>query len=1022
MIRVSGRGAWGARTLAAALLLSSAAVVEVRAETLHGVDIPAGPLEQSLLTLGRQTGQQLFFSKALVDGRKARAVKGRLSADAAAAQLLGDTGLVVRRAGSGLLVVERTSSAPVTRQPAQGADRSRPFGDDGAATPAADASAVGGPAAEPVLLEELQVTGSNIRGAPLASPLLTFDREDLERTGYATVADALRTLPQNFGGGAAEGNSLTGADPVGRNTAFGTGINLRGLGNSATLVLVNGRRLAGSGAFGDYVDVSSIPSAAVSRVEVLLDGASAIYGSDAVGGVVNILTRRDYEGAEVRALAGVGTSGEPAQGQVSLTAGHRWRGGGFVLSYELQRRDALASADRDFAASADLRPFGGTDFRVTNSFPGNVLLPAPGANTLVPTYAIPAGQNGVGLRPSDFQPGVVNRQNQRDGQDILPRQTLNSVYASVDQALGERLTLSADGRFSARRYKARFAPAVTTLTVGRNNPFFVSPNGAASNQIAYSFGRQIPNVVSAGNVETLGLTGGAELRLGGGWRSEGYAAFAQEISEVRGRNLVNAAILNEALGNVADRPDTAYSPARDGYFNPYTGVLGANPAGVLGAIGSGQTFARIRSRVSTLNLQADGSLWDLPAGAVKLAVGAQARRESLVRSGFNLIATATPAPTAPTDVSRDVLAAFAELRVPFFGDANARAGLEQLELSLAGRLEHYEDVGTSFRPKVGLLWSPASDLTLRATYSRSFRAPALRELHDPALFNPTFQPLAGGRILVLQLAGGNPDLSPESADSFTVGVDWRPSALPGLSLSLTGFDVRFKNRIDRPVTASIAGALVDPRLATFVRRISPGTNAADLALITGLLDDPALSTTNGTFQPTEYGAIVDSRYVNTAALHVRGIEGQASYDRDLGGSDLRLSANASYLLDYEQQFTPTSAEIERVNVANFPLRFQGRFGADWTRGRLTLGGSLIYRGRYRDSLGARIDDFAQVDLQARLAPAERGPLEGVTVLLTVRNAFDADPPFYDNPMGFAYDAANADPVGRFIALQFTRSW
>ncbi len=787
-------------------------------------------------------------------------------------------------------------------------------------------------------------------------------------------------------------------------------------------MLVNGRRVAGSGTFGDYADISSIPSAAVARVEVLLDGASAIYGSDAVGGVVNIITRKDFQGVEVRTLAGIGTSGGPSQGQVSITAGKRWSGGGLVLSYELQGHDRLAAKDRDFAASADLRPFGGSDFRLTNAFPGNILLPAPGSSTLVPSFAIPAGQNGVGLRPSDFQAGIVNHGDQRQGQDLLPRQTTNAIYAAVDQALGERLTLTADARFSTRRFKAELSPAISTFTVGRNNPFFVAPTSAASDQIAYSFAGQIPNPVSAGNVETLALTGGAQLDLPGGWRSEAYAAFAQEITELHGGNFVNSLILGEALGNTADRPDTPFNAARDGFFNPFTGVVGANSPGVLAAIGSGATYARIHSQVTTLNIQADGTVWRLPGGDLKLALGAQARREGLVRSGYNLLSTAAPAPTNPTDVSRDVTAAFAEARVPIFGEGNARPGLKQLELSLAGRLEHYQQIGSTFRPKFGVVWSPVSDLKVRATYSESFRAPALRELYDPALFNPTFQPLGANRILVLQLAGGNPNLKPETAKSWTAGVDLRPSALPGLTLSVTGFDIRFDNRIDRPVTASIANALVDPRLANFVQRISPATNPQDLALITALLKDPALSSTNGVFLPTEYGAIVNSRYVNTASLHVRGVEGAASYDLDLGSDRLRLSANATYLMDYEQTLTPTAPVIQRINTSNFPLRFQSRLSADWTRDRLTLGGAVTYRGGYHDAAGVHIGDFASLDLQARLAPAEHGPLAGVAILLTVRNAFDRDPPFYNNASGFAYDPANADPIGRFVALQLTRSW
>ncbi len=986
------------------------------AEAPGKVDVPAGSLEAALTTLAGQTHQQVLYKADLVANRRAPGVKGLLTSDEALRRLLQGTGLSAKRTGPNVLVLHLVPGA-------SGEVGDRPFAAEGA--PDLIASARDGvtpaPAAAPALLDEVTVTGSFLRGAPRASSLLVVDRSDLARSGRETVAEALRALPENFTGGAGETSPLLGADTVGRNTSYGSGLNLRGLGNGATLVLLNGRRLAGSGTFGDYADVSSIPSAIVDRVEILLDGASATYGSDAVGGVVNIITRKDYEGAEVRLQAGVGAGGEPVDGQASLLFGKRWGAGGVVVSYELQRRERLATDDRDVAATSDLRAFGGADFRSTTAFPGNVLATAPGGGTLTPTYGIPAGQNGIGLKPSDFLLGTLNRQRQRIGVDLLPRQTLNSVYVAFDQDLGDRLEITSDARFGVRRFKARQGIPTSTLTVGRNNPFFVSPNGAATNQIAYSFAGQLPNVVSSGQVESLGLTAGAKLKLFGDWRSEAYATFAQEITEQRGGGFVNSLVLNEALGNAPDNPATPFSVKQLGFLNPYAGVLGVNSPALLASIASGSTFARIRSRVASVTAQADGSLWTLPGGDVKLAVGLQARRETLLRSGYNFIASVAPVATSPTDVSRDVTAAFAELSVPLVGEANARPGLHELQFSLAGRVEHYEAVATTANPKIGVVWSPVSDVLVRATYSRSFRAPALRELYDPASYDPTLVVLGADRIRTLSLSGGNPDLRPQTARSWTGGIEVRPSAIPGLSLSVSAFDIRFKNRIDRPVSGSLSSALVDPTVATFVRRLAPTANPADLAFITALLDS-APNPEGRAFLPAEYGAVVDSRYVNTATLSVRGVDAFGAYAFDVGGNQVRLGANATWLLDYKQQLTPTGAVVERVNVANFPLAFRGRLTADWTRGRFTLGGAVNYTGRYRDAAGERIDDLATIDLQARLAPAKSGPLAGVAVLLNVRNAFNTDPPFYNNPLGVAYDATNGDPVGRYISLQLTRSW
>lgn len=1005
--RVARRWAWLA---SAACLMAGVA----QAQTTYAVSLNAGSLEPALLSLASQTKQQIMFPKGVVAGLRAPAVKGQMSTEEALDRLLVGTDLRARRVNTQLVVVER---------PGSGVEVSggRPFESAGADAAFATANAL--VAAAPTMVDEVLVTGSNIRGTPPAAPLRVVSQAQLQASGHATLVDALRALPENFSGGASEGNSLTGGDGLSRNITYGSALNLRGLGNNATLVLLNGRRVAGSGSFADFVDVSMIPTTAVERVEVLLDGASAVYGADAVGGVVNVILRREFEGAETQLFAGIGTAGEPGQARFAHTFGHRWTTGGVVVSYELQRREALHTKDRDFTRSADLRPFGGSDFRVTNAFPGNIMGPDPVTGANVPRFAIPAGQPGTALRPTDFQAGAVNFSNPRLGADILPQQTQNAVYVSVDQALGA-LELTADARYAYRRFRAYVSPVVSTFTVGRANPFFVSPTGAATHSIAYNWYSDLGNPQNQGSAETLGLTLGGKVPLFRDWRGEAYASFNQEIAEARAFGFVNSVILGEALGNTADRADTPYSAARDGFFNPFNGIAGSNSASVVGAIGSGRTWSRIRSRVAAVNIQADGALMDLPGGALKLAVGGSARREGLVRTGDNWLSTPVPTPIAtPTDAERDVLAAFAEARIPIFGPANARPGFQRLELSIAGRVEHYEIAGSTANPSVGVVWEPAEGVRLRSTYSRSFRAPALREQFDPPINAPTLLSEGPARVRVLTLNGGNLDLDPETAKSWTAGIDLSPARWPGLKFSATFYDVRFENRIGRPAAVNLANALVDPTLAPFVTRISPGTNPADLALINAVLASAPLNSATGAFPPTDYGAIIDNRYVNTTTLHVRGVDMSANYAFDLGTADrLSIGGAFSYTLDYKQQFTPTSRVVDSVNIANFPLRLRGRLTADWTRGRLTLGGAANYTGRYRDSRGERIAEFLSFDAQVRLAPAETGPMKGLAVRLNVRNLFDRDPPFYNNTEGFAYDPANADSIGRFVSLQLTRAW
>ncbi|HZZ33103.1 MAG TPA: TonB-dependent receptor [Phenylobacterium sp.] len=1023
-----GRRLWLMAGLATAALAAATLADAGPAQTVR---IAAGPLDAALRQLAAETNEQLLFSPEMVAGRRAPAVVGKLTTEEALAQLLASTDISVTRVGPAVLVLR---SGHLAQKPAAttppGTAREGQAGHPFAAEPGAGGQA-GAPAATPHAppspvadaVSEVEITGSHIRGAAAASPLLVISRSDLERSGQSTVAGALNALPQNFGGVDTEGTVSTGADALGRNTSYATGVNLRGLGSDATLVLVNGRRLAGSGAFGDFADISAIPTAAVERVEVLLDGASAIYGSDAVGGVVNIILRKDFQGAETRLETGVATAGQPSEFQASQTLGRRWTGGGVLFSYEYQQRGALPGDARDFTTNADLRPLGGTDHRVSTSFPGNILGVNPVTGVTGPAFAIPAGQNGVGLLPGQLQAGVVNLENQRLGIDTLPSQALHSVYLAFDQDVGDRLQITADARYSHRAFDTHLMIPTSNFTVTRANPFFVAPSaGTASETVSYSFAGDLPNPTQTGSAATVTGTLGATLRLVGDWRAEGYLAIAQESDHARSQGLINSSALSEAVGSVPDRPQTAFNTAVNGFFNPFSGTPGSNNPAVLAYIAEGFSSTKSRDQVSSADLQADGSLWTLPGGAIKLALGAQARHEELLRTGVNFGSTVTPAAQQPTNASRDVTAAFVEMQIPLVGPDNARPGVQRLDLSVAGRMEHYSDFGTTTNPKVGLIWVPADGVTLRASYGTSFRAPALREIFDHAVDSPILLPVAGGQVRALLMSGGNTSLQPETATSWTGGVDFKPARWPGLSVSLTGFDVKFANRIDLPVTRNIAGALTDPTLASFVTRISPTTSAADLATITALVNSPQFIPALGVFAPTAYGAIVDNRYVNTSELRVRGLDLQARYAFDLGGDRVVLGGNATYLVDYDQQITPTSALLNEVDVANFPVRLRSRLTADWIRDRLTLGAAFNYIGAYHDALGVRIGDQPTVDLQARLAPAETGLMRGVTVTFNIRNVFDRAPPFYDNFFGVGYDPANADPIGRFVSLQLTRAW
>ena len=283
-------------------------VIAQSGDVARRFEIAAGPLERSLPEFARQSGLQILYPSALVAGRRSPAVSGDLAPEAALTLLLRDSGLTYRQSRPTVFVLVD----PTARAEANGIDA--------------------------VELDEVVVTGTYLRGADSPSPVTVLTQADIARQGRTTVADTLAALPQNFTGAAYEGSAGSGADRTSRNSAYATGVNLRGLGADATLVLVNGRRIAGTGNAGDFADISNIPTIAVARADVLLDGASALYGSDAVGGVVNIILNSRFEGAESRVRIGGTSDGGANETLLSHSAGFNWSTGGVLAAYEYHDR------------------------------------------------------------------------------------------------------------------------------------------------------------------------------------------------------------------------------------------------------------------------------------------------------------------------------------------------------------------------------------------------------------------------------------------------------------------------------------------------------------------------------------------------------------------------------------------------------------------------------------------------------------------------------------------------------------
>lgn len=964
-------------------VLALAAAGAACAQAPRAYDIPAGSLRDALTRYAAQSDQQLFYPSALVDGLSSPGLRGRYTPAEALNRLLEGSGLTWSETRPGVVYLRR--AAP---------------GDH------AEAAVT--------VVDEVVVTGSLLRQAgPSVSPVITLDRKALDRRSEGTVAEILTGLPQNYAGAATPLVQGAGSDRGGSNSAFGTGVNLRGLGPSSTLVLVNGRRMAGSGFRAEFADVSALPSAAVERVDVLLDGASALYGADAVAGVVNVILRRSFEGQETRVRASAARGG----GEdliLSHLAGRSWTGGAAYLSAEYQHVNALSSRDRAYTADGDLRPFGGTDHRSLFSAPGNILAFDPAAGAYVSRYALRPGPTGQVLTPADFAAGEANRRSSMLGNDLTPEFERYSLYGRLSQSVGEALDLTADLRYSRRDFLLAGSAGAGLFNVTTANPWFVSPNGSVSHVIGYSFLDEIGSTRQDGRAESGGLTLAARYQLPARWSVEAYGAWAEERADLGNYNRINSRFVGEALGTLPDNPATPFSATRDGYLNLFGGP---NNSAVLNFISSGFSEARDHSRSASANILAEGPLWTLPGGEMRVAVGAQWRRETFETSILSLNSSVQPILFATPEVSREIAAVFAEARIPLVGEGNARAGIRSLDLSLAGRLETYDDFGDTANPRLGLAWSPLEGLMVRTSWGTSFRAALLPQVHDTPGVSGTLLPRAdGSQALSLLIYGGNPDLKPETADTFTAGFDWRPES--GFVLDLNYFDTRFTDRIAQPVAENPTGALIDPTLAPFVTLISPATNPADLALIQSYADVqgfPAL------YPPETYAALVDTRWVNTGAVKVRGLDLTVRYPFQLAGQDVSVESAASWIIDYESRPTPTAEARQVVGLVGYPGRLRARSGVSWTRGPLGASFHWSHVSSVRDRRGQTVDDWNTFDAQVSWSPSS-GFAQGMRLALSVQNLFDEDPPFYDSAVGYGFDAGQANPMGRVVALQLIKRW
>jgi iron complex outermembrane recepter protein len=915
--------------------------------------------------------------------------------------------------------------------------------------------------------QEVVVTGTRIRGIePVGSPVIAVGQEEIARASVTSTTDLLRQIPQINSYGADESTVSGGSAVQGSilNNTFARAANLRGLGTTATLVLINGHRVAPGGHSGQLVDMDSIPQAAIANVEVVADGASALYGSDAVAGVINLVLRRDFEGAETTVRYGSADGSD--QYQLGQTFGTRWDGGSVFMAFEHQRRNALAASDRRKQYNDDLRPYGGSAPPALSS-PGNVLIGGV-------AYPLPGSQNGSDITLASLGVrGQPNLQSVWTGQDILPDQERNSFTATLNHDLTDRIELFADAQFTRREFEIDIGASnsgAAGFAVPSSNPFSpCAPGKPTANaqgiacppsgtvNVQYSFIDDLGPTHRTGTSEMWSARSGLEFDLGE-WNASIAASHSRNSELVRTPNInataANAAISGQAPWALAGASGVLVRPTGLTPLNVFCGDTACNDPATLAFISS-LTEQTADFEYTNVALNADGSLFDLPGGAVRLAAGGEYRRDSLDNvSGTRAFADPALSTKNVTGASRDVLAAYGELYIPIVGSPNAMAGIERLELSLAARFEDYSDFGTTTNPKVGLTWSPIEQVRVRASYGRSFRAPTLSDI-DPTstgvrravALTPT-QAVAAGlaaapNLSALLTQGGTEGIEPERAKTWSFGVDYSP--LDDLTLSAGYYRIEYDNRIDSPALNAGVPASLSQRSLYASRILLNPTYYASSTISQAEFNERAAAITGST-RPAFSGvppalanvvAIVNGSRDNTGSLETSGIDFAARYAGQAGFGGLRAGLSGTYVFNYDYSILPGAPTVDYVNEFNSigsPLRFRarGEIGADI--GEFSATAFVNYSNGYdfpRNLLPAaaparyeRVDSYLTVDTTFSYDFAGGAFTDGLRAALSIQNVFDEEPPLVLNggSSSIQFDPTNASALGRLISLQMTNRW
>jgi iron complex outermembrane receptor protein len=850
-------------------------------------------------------------------------------------------------------------------------------------------------------LERITVTGSAIKRSlsdESSLPITVLDTKELRESGVTSVEEALSQLSSNQ-------SSRGSNQSIGSATGGKAAADLRGLGSNKTLVLLNGRRLASFAFDAASVDLNAIPLAAIERIEILRDGASAIYGTDAIGGVINFITKRNFQGGELSAEVTRPSAAGGKENRLTLSGGvGNLDKDGFNLWAAVDRRtqDAVAATERDFAKTG-VDAAKGLNLTSGTTFPGNFTQGSLSGNPTRAAGCLPPFSLALASTTCRFDYTAMI--------DIVAPTETTTATARANVKVGENL-VSLELLHSENKNTAFVAPdPVTGITMTPASPFYPKTYAGIDPAKNITVGWRM---IQAGRRTNLAETSADRVVLTsagamGSWDYDAGAFWTQSKASDGGIDgYVNAGKIKAGV--------------LSGVLNPFgtqtaAGTALINDAKMVGnaAIGKGTTAG--------LDFHLNGEVWSLPAGKVSVSFGAEVRKETYQNDTNDAYVLNVPS------MGRDAFHATGERNISALTMEALVPVTKQLELQLAARRDQYSDFGSTFNPKIGFRYQPTSTIMLRGSANTGFRAPTLDDLYGPqsvtftanSYDDPVLCPggvvntAAGGvapRDCGQQLqarVGGNPNLKPETSLTSSLGIVLQPAK--DLTMSVDYWRIALKDQISAfPETAVLA----DPvKYASRIIRC----NALPIAL------QDTLTACQAGYNNGPGIGLIETLSDNLGAVNTNGFDLAAAYGfKTAGMGSFTLSYNGTMVNSYEYQNSPADPFKQNVGIyqdASPVFKWQHVIGINSKVGAWSTQLTLTNKSGYKDQdVGQDVIGEIPSYTLTNLSTTYSG-IKGLSMTVGVKNLFDVAPPLSVQATTFqkGYDPRYTDAIGRALFVR-----